>query len=480
MHRSTLLALALALSVAGALLGSPMRAVEVVPARPDIILFYIDDWAPYPARMWNSNARTPNLARFANRGLVFRNAIASTPLCGPSRANLLTGRYGHNNGVTRNNLASYAGSEEISTRLQGAGYRTAFIGKHMNGLARAYPTRSRMEAISSKWDDFDVMWHDQGRFYDWRQYRKRGTRSYGEQPNDHSSYQAAQRAVKVIDSTPGDQPVFMVISLYDGHDPNQPMPRFVGQPACRNMAWHGPAYNERVVDDKPRYVRNRNRIGLPSYSLRTRCEEALTVDWVVGRVHRALKSSGRSSNALQILTADNGYLMGDHRLVGKTYPYDTWVPLYMRWPAVLGWSRRVVNEPVSNVDLASTFCDLAGCLMPDSDGLSLAPLMEGTHDRLDRSFLYSEMLHPGPSFGRSAGGRPAWMQVHSTRRYADRLWSFTRYHTGEEELYDISTDPHRLRNLAGKPAHAGVLADMRGFWRHVRGRGDVRWKGNLP
>jgi len=72
------------------------------------------------------------------------------------------------------------------------------------------------------------------------------------------------------------------------------------------------------------------------------------------------------------------------------------------------------------------------------------------------------------------------MQVHSTRRYADRLWSFTRYHTGEEELYDISTDRHRLRNLAGKPAHAGVLADMRGFWRHVRGRGDVRWKGNLP
>ena len=443
------------------------------------MLFYIDDWAPYPTRMWNNESRTPALARFADQGLEFRNAIASTPLCGPARANLLTGRYGHNTGVTQNLMGPYSGSEAVSSRMRGAGYTTAFIGKHMNGLVRSYPSRSRMNTLTKKWDHFDVIWHNQGRYYDWRQYRKDGTRSYGNSAADHSSHQAAARAVQVINQTPRNEPLFMVVSLYDGHKPNEPMRRFKGSPDCRGLSWAGPAYNEKDVSDKPRYVRKSYRRPHASFGLRTRCEEAKTIDWVVGKVYRALWKNGRLKNTLQVLAADNGYLMGDHRIVGKSYPYDTWVPMYVSWPAVLGQKRRVVKEPVSNVDLGATFCSLAGCQMPESDGLSLAPLIKGSKDRLGRSFVWSEMLHPGPNYGDKANARPAWMQVHSTRRYSNRLWSYTRYYTGEEELYDITGDPHRLRNVAGKSAHAAVLADMRGFWRSVRDGDDVRWLDNL-
>jgi arylsulfatase A-like enzyme len=460
---------------------TPDRAAEAIATRPDVVVFYLDDWAPYPARIWNQEDRTPELARFAERGLVFRNAIASTPLCGPSRANLLTGRYGHNAGVTENTVGRYDGAEPVAEALRGAGYHTAFVGKHLNGLTHEYPTRRRMDELAEHWDRFDVIWHDQGRYYDWRQYRKGGVHRYGHAPADHSSFQAARRAVSFIEATPRDEPLFLVVSLVDGHLPRTPMARFVGDAACRGISpWRGPAYQEKDVSDKPAYVRRVARRGTSGYDLRTRCEEALTVDWVVGQVRRALRATGRANGTLQVLTADNGMLMGDHRLVGKTYPYDTWVPLFMRWPAMLRGQRREVREPVSNVDLGATFCELAGCALPATDGTSLLPLVLGRSDRLDRSFVYSEMLHGGSRSGRLSQARPAWIQIHSTLGYSDRLWAYTRYDTGEEELYDITADPHRLKNLVGRSRTKRVRADLEAFWKETKDRDDVRWRGGLP
>jgi len=475
-------AAALTLALLATLPTTAARAAEAVAwARPDVVVFYLDDWAPYPARLWDREGRTPELARFADRGLVFRNAIAATPLCGPSRANLLTGRYGHSTGVTENTIRRYDGTEPLAEALRGVGYRTAFVGKHLNGLARKYPTRRGMEELAGHWDHFDVIWHDQGRFYDWRQYRKSGTFRYGDGPTDHSSYQAARRAARFIDATPPDEPLFLVVSLVDGHLPRTPMARFEDDASCRGIApWHGPAYHERDVSDKPAYVRKVERRSDDGFDLRTRCEESLTVDWVVGRVRRALEASGRAGGAMQILTADNGMLMGDHRLVGKTYPYDTWVPLFVRWPAIFGGEPREVEEPVSSVDLGATICDLAGCTLPATDGTSLLPLIMDESDRLDRSFVYSEMLHRGPSSGRLSRARPAWIQIHSTLAYSDRLWAYTLYDTGEEELYDVSADPHRLRNLAGKRRVEQVRADLHAFWQETKERGGVRWKGRLP
>ncbi len=472
------LLIAVTVSLLTALLGAPAPAMAA--KRPDIVMFYIDDWAPLPYRLWDHDKRTPELARFVDKGVEFRNAIASTPLCGPARANLLTGQYGHRNGVTQNLMDQYQGNEQISTKLRGSGYRTAFVGKHINGLAAAYPTRSRMWNLARRWDRFDVIWHNQGRYYGWRQYRKDGTGSYGAAPTDHSSYQAAKRAVDFVKSTPRSKPLFMVVSLYDGHSPRTPMARHQGSWKCKSIQpWASPSFNEKDVSDKPKYVRNTFRRKIDAVGLRTRCEEALTVDWVIGQVRRALAAEGRVSNTLQIFTADNGYLLGDHRLFGKGYPYSVSVPLYMRWPAVMKDKRRVVTEPVSNVDFARTFCVLAGCSLPGSDGKSLVPLLKRWRKQLDRKYLYAEMLHPGEHWGNRASARPAWVQIHSTHAYSDRLWTFTRYHNGEEELYDITNDPHKLKNVVHKAEYQQVRADLRSFWKAVKARGDVRWKSKL-
>ncbi len=232
-----------------------------------------------------------------------------------------------------------------------------------------------MDRLATWWDAFDVMWEDQGRFYDWTQYRKDDTVYYGTDPSSHSSRVAAERAVEHIAETPADQPLFLFISLVDGHIPVTPMPRHVDDPACADVEpWQGPAYNEADVSDKPSHIQARPLLAAESYDLVPRCEQSLTSDWVVGKVTRALRDAGRLDDTLQILTADNGWLMGDNRIEGKTFPYATPVPLYVRWPAELDAQRRTVEEPVSNLDWLPTFCELAGCGVPNADGLSIVPL----------------------------------------------------------------------------------------------------------
>jgi arylsulfatase A-like enzyme len=480
MRRQALVVAALSMALLGTLFNLPQATTQAAPSRPDVVLFYTDDFAPYPKWLWNDAERTPNVARFADHGLEFRNASASTPMCGPARAALLTGQYGHNSGVTQNDVKPYDQRGTLSPKLRRQGYKTVFVGKYINELASRYPTRSDVRTLANDWSQFDVMWENQGRFYGWRQYRKAGTRFYGSEPDDHSSYQAAKRAVQHIKKTKRDKPLFMVVSLYDGHAPLTPMKRFEGHPQCQGLGgWSGPAYDEADVSDKPAWVRAHPRLDAPAYGLRDRCESLMTADWVMGQVRQALKDTGRLGNTLQILTADNGWLMGDHRLEGKMSPYSTDVPLYMRWPKVLEGRKRIVREPVSNVDLAPTVCALAGCTIKQADGTSLVPLIKRTRKQLDRKYVFTEMLHADHFYKHRPTGRPAWAGVESTLKYDDRLWAYTRYRPGEEELYDVAKDPHRLNNLAGTAGHWNVLRGMRRFWRQVWDGDDVSWRYKL-
>jgi arylsulfatase A-like enzyme len=469
---------AVVLALLGTLFNLPQRAVQAAVTKPDIVLFYLDDNAPYPARMWNDPARTPNLAKFARNGLQFRNAVASTPVCGPARANVLTGKVSHNNDVTQNNIRPYDQRGTISPKLRNRGYKTAFVGKHINGLRKVYWSRARMASLANGWNSFDVIWESNGRFYGWEQYRKTRTLRFKLRPNDHSSYQAAKRASYIIRNTKRSKPLFLIVSLYDGHAPLKPMPRFEDHPACADIgSWSGPAYDEANVADKPSWVQARPRLTEPGYDLRQRCESLLTSDWVVGQVVEALIDTGRYDDTLQVLTADNGWLMGDHRLTGKRNAYATEVPLYMRWPKVLGSEGRSMREPVSNVDLAPTFCAIAGCRMRGIDGKSLLPLIKRTKASLNRKFVWVEYLHNQPGYKPGTGKRPAWAGLQTTIHYDQQtMWSYVRYRTGEEELYDLTRDPHRLRNLAKWWRYRDRLKDLRRMWRQTWNEDGVRWR----
>lgn len=422
--------------------------------KPNIVVIYMDDFSPDADWLWCNKSRTPALAKFCNQGVEFKNSTASTPRCCPARANVYTGLWSHNNHVTENDAGPFNPRQSVAIKLQREGYQTIHVGKFLNRFPYYASTQQSVFKYAKGWSKFDVLWTNHGKFYDYRLWTRSGVEKHGDSPRDHSSYVIAERVTRHIRSADRRKPVFAFVPLYDGHNPNLPMPRFIGDPKCQNVRpFDAPSYNEEDVSDKPMYVRERPLLPQKSFDLQTRCEEILTVDWVVSKIRRSLSETGRLKNTLLIFTADNGYLMGTHRLLSKSTPYSTPVPFYVLWPKRLGNVGRVVEEPISNVDLAPTFCAIAGCSIR-RDGKSLIPLITGRRDQLNRLFVYEENLH-------SSEKHPAWYGLRTTKLYSnDAYWAYTEYSTDERELYNLTDDPWQLENLAERPGYEDQVGKL--------------------
>lgn len=469
-----LVAISLVLAVGFGMPGTTRPAQAA--ARPDIVLIHIDDWSPKVRRLWSNPRRTPALATFARAGVEFRNATGSTPLCTPGRANLVTGQWGHNNGVTTNDPRRYDPADNLSIKVRDAGYHTIFGGKFLIKMEKHFPRREDVQPFARGWDRYDLIWKrtskKQAYYYKYLMWTKAGTVYHGARAGDHSTKVVAKRIAGHIRNAPPTKPLFVEMSLFSGHKPNLPMKQFVGHPKCKGVGgWSGLGYDEGNVKDKPAWVRAQPRLKAGAYLLRKACEQVMTVDWAVQKVRNALASQGRLANTLMIFTADNGWMMGEHRLLGgKRVPYATPIPLYVRWPARIGTARRLESERVSNVDIAPTICAVAGCSLPDADGLSLLPLITGQAKRLDRLFVYEEFLD-------SVDPAPAWYSIRTTKQYStSRRWVYTEYRTGARELYDLVSDPGQLRNLIRDPRYRARANELRDLLHgQVIGPNDVRW-----
>jgi arylsulfatase A-like enzyme len=149
-----------------------------------------------------------------------------------------------------------------------------------------------------------------------------------------------------------------------------------------------------------------------------------------------------------VFMSDNGFLYGEHRLTGKQAPYEESirVPMVIRYDPVTGGSPgRVDSRFALNIDLAPTFADVAGTSMPGAEGRSLLPLLSGSPSLWRNRFLV-EHLH---------GHMPTYCAVR------DEGFAYVRYATGDEELYDLASDPAELQNVAGDPGYGLTLSAER-------------------
>ena len=177
-------------------------------------------------------------------------------------------------------------------------------------------------------------------------------------------------------------------------------------------------------------------------------ESLRALDRSVARIVSVLRSRKMLDRTVIFYLSDNGFLLGEHRLGGKVWPYEesTHVPLVVRTP----WSegRDTSNDQlVLNVDLASTIARLAG-VKPGrpQDGKSFVDLLHGRQQPL-RSDFPVEYL--GMNLLR-LGGPARFEAVH------DRRYLYVEYNRGWTELYDHLFDPYELRNVAADPAYATV------------------------
>jgi arylsulfatase A-like enzyme len=474
----------------------PNPSVDPDPAfgaqQPNFVFVLTDD-----QDLSSYNARTmPRTTRLlAGPGTTFTDYVDVTPLCCPSRAALLTGQYGHNNGVLNNN-PGYSTLREpdnvLPVWLQRAGYQTANVGKFLNGYERAVKDNKE---VAPGWDEWATLVGKHS-FYDFKLAVSGEERKVKYENGPYLTDELNRRAVELVHEFSGPQPFFLQLSQLAPHVENGdsggpcggdavPAPRDLGRFAGEPLP-DSPALNEADVSDKPPFVS-----GLPSISpakmrlaeIRWRCrlESLGAVDRGIARLVRALRAEGELERTVIIFTSDNGTFHGEHRLPGgKGLPYAeaAHMPLVIRAPAALrggGPAPARVAEPTANIDLAPTIVEWAGTeTCPESgecrvmDGRSLLPLLERRTDEwpADRAILTE--LDIGKD--KLAAGRGISCHYEGVRQgrwlYVDHT-AIPDLDTGEcgesevLELYDRLRDPYELENLAaGRPrARAAATAE---------------------
>ena len=302
-------------------------------------------------------------------------------------------------------------------------------------------------------------------------------------------------SVKALNRAPKRDPLFAWISPFSMHKPWAVARRDQGSRKCNVKPWKPLGFMEKNVRDKPAYVQERERKARGGYNVKRICKGMLTVDRTVGEVVRKLRQLDRLDNTMLILTSDNGMAFGSQRILhDKKAPYGTKVPLFVRWPRVLGTQPRTIDEKIQNIDLAPTLCDIAGCKMGPyptgqnkPDGVSFLKLLTGARDRLGRSALlnsYQETGHRVPTYWSvmTTGSSSLADNVCRKRKQDGCRWVYTVYETGERELYDVSNgpchewkrntsgDPCMLKNKAGKKKFAFVERSLQRELNRLRPR----------
>ena len=447
-------------SVTIAVDGGTATTASFEVTRPNIVFILVDD-----AR-FDDLSRMPILKKdLTDHGVNFVNGFVTNPLCAPSRSTILTGRYSHSTGVYWNGpphggyttFTDKADDQStIATWLQKAGYRTAMIGKYLNGYKQQYS--SDIPPGWSEWDAFTPVYGsvDRGGYFNYWMTINGKRVFHGAEPEDYSTTVWSNYGVHFIKSTPKSQPLFLYLALRAPHVPVTPEPKYAN--ACQGLApLRPPSYNEADVSDKPAYIRD-----LPLMNAEVRsevdlnhldhCRTLLSVDNQIGRIVDTLKQTGRLQDTLLMFASDNGFEEGEHRWPSKKiapYEEDLHVPMIVRYDALTQSRPSVNKDMVLNVDFAQTFAAAAGVKAPRAQGTSFLPMLAGASPPWRHHFLIE---HWAPL------GVPWYVPPYCGVQ--DGQYVFVQYGTQERELYDLSQDPYELQNIASDPADAAIVQSM--------------------
>jgi N-acetylglucosamine-6-sulfatase len=441
------------------------------PPAPNIVVVMTDDQATSQVGPLYL-PRTTRLLQ--DEGTTFENAFLTTPLCCPSRASLLTGQYGHNNGVLTNSYRYLRGERNVLPAwLRRAGYVTAHVGKFLN----RYHRDDHPAAVAPGWDQwYTQLDTSQDTYYDWDMSRNGHRRHYGSRPRDYAPRVFERDAVRLTRRfVPRSRPLYLQVDELAPHPGlHQRTPGCGAIPDARDVGKHDdvelpqpPSFNEADLRDKPRFISRQPPLApkeVNRMTRRYRCGLASLeeVDRTVGHLYRELQRLGELWRTVFIFYTDNGVFYGEHRIGGgKLYPYEEAdrTPLYIRLPPPYrsGLVSRVI-QPVANIDLAPTILRLAHarpCRAPGQcrvlDGRNLLPLLRGKSPswasqrplgvELDIAYVnkkhavckYAGVRVPGAIFIRHS--RVASRSGHRCVRHVER------------ERYDLRRDPDQLHNL---------------------------------
>ncbi len=417
--------------------------------RPNVVVIDTDDMNQSDMFVMRST-----LSLLAAHGTTFRNSYVSYPLCCPSRASFLTGQYAHNHGVlTDQRYGDLDSSNTLAVWLRRAKYRTAMVGKYLNGYGA--PPFSPREVPKGWTQWYALTGGTEQHRYGFKLNENGKVRHYGRKPANYVDYVLNSKLNAVLKQWAiSPKPFFIYYNPNNPHgesgtpywstrDP-EPAPQYLGAFGDAT-APRSPNFDEANVSDKPQAIRDIPHLSDAELAdidrrYRGRVESLLSVDDEVKRIFGLVRKFGDKRKTFFVFTSDNGLEMGSHRIEFKNFLYEEGerVPLIIRGP---GFPQGAVRDQLAaNIDLAPTITALTRARPARvMDGISLLPLAENPVSGANRDILFES-----PDIGAYGIRRGPW-------KYD--LWS-----NGDEELYNLDEDPYELRNLLFGPGATSYRA----------------------
>jgi N-sulfoglucosamine sulfohydrolase len=388
----------------------------VADAPPNIVYLHSHDTGR-ELQPYGRPVETPNLQHLADQGILFRQAFCVVPTCSGSRACLLTGQYGHSNGMLGLahrgfELRDY--TQHIVNTLRRAGYWSALIGE---------------QHISKR---PDVIGYDH----------------VVKVPTTHVG-SVAPIASELLTGRPR-EPFFLSIGFFETHR------EFFTPSSVRDVLYSLPPAN---LPDTPETRRD-----IAAYKASARA-----LDQGIGTVLDALDAGGLDDRTLVLYTTDHGLAFPGAK--ATLYDRGLGVALIMRGPDGFAGGR-VVDALVTHLDVYPTLCELGGVERPSFlQGRSLLPLVRREVDELHDEVFAEATFHAAYEPQRSVRTR-RWKYI---RRYGDRStpvlantddgpskdlllhYGWAERDIPAEQLYDLVFDPNEAANLVEDPRHADVL-----------------------
>ncbi len=438
---------------------SVLSAALTRPRRPNILFIMSDQHTATATGCYgNQQVMTPNLDALATRGIHFEYPIVQSPLCIPSRACLLTGKYPQCHGLLNQNNRLRKDEVFLADLLSSAGYWVGSVGK-MHHI----PPQERRGFK----DMYDIPMWEHGKAGMAMEHDKnvRGTPNApicgvsGLDTEDHPSSQLTDKTIKVLRERAADRarPFLLWVSYAPPHHPCLPSPEYAAMydpaaiklPANFGKPGYYPLWHINMMRQYLGVHFDADREAIKTFIARYYGEISL-IDHNVGRIMREMESLGLSDDTLVVYTSDHGDFAGGHGTIMKGDVYDelTCVPLVMRFPKDRHAGRTVL-QPVEQIDLMPTFLELAGVDIPHNEvqGKSLVPLIAGeTHQH--KQYIFSMLKSQGMPHGRFALRSKHWLYVEDGAM--DR-----------EMLFNLDDDPGQITNVALMPENREVLEEHR-------------------
>lgn len=431
------------------------------PKKPNVLFLIADDLNTALSGFGHEQCLTPNLDRLAQRGVKFENMHCQYPVCGASRASIMSGLYPYSN-MTLGNQGTLRGSMPdvvtLSQTFRNNSYYAARVSKiyHMripmeiiDGTAESDDPFSWDEAINIKAPEH----HALGESTNWSpkdngSQKFEGVIASGEE-DIHADAMAADRAIEILERVKN-KPFFLAVGFVRPHVPLVAPKKFFDQ--YDRSAMVAPNVVDDDLDDVPGIIRSYKR-NSTTYGVTPELHKGLLqayyasvsfMDAQVGRVLDALREKGLEESTIIVFSSDHGYLLGHHHKFQKQHLFEeaTRVPFIVSVPWLNEKHGQGTRKITELIDLYPTLADLAGIAAPNSiQGTSLKPLLldpQSSDWTKDQAFTIS----------RSGG---------ESLRTND--WRLTQWGFGEKgmELYDLTNDPGEFTNQAKNPKYAAVL-----------------------